>query len=416
MRILYINTVDVAGGAAVVMQRLMQGLHRKYQTENLLLVKDKQADDPYIKPVLTNRAAVLTEKAIDRVSRQLGLLYQFFPFSSASILKAATEFRPHVINLHNSHGGYFATPLLYRLSQVAPVVWTLHDMWSFTGNAAHTFGNTSWRTLQNDRALTRIPPSIGINTGAYLLRQKKRIYQKSNLSIVTPSRWLYDLAVQSPVFAGKAIHHIYNGVETSIYNPEGKEAARRRLNLPAGEPVIIFMSHFLHKNNPWKGGADLLEILRAMNRLATKKITLLMLGEGKLEELNELSNLNILYRGYVHGDAAVSECLRAADLFIYPTRADNLPNVLVEAIACGTPCITFDIGGNKEIVQHEVNGIVVKPFDIAGFAEAATALLYNKTRLAAFAEQCTTIARNYFLLDDMIEKYYALFQQVQKKQ
>lgn len=412
MRILFINTTDIAGGAAVVMQRLMHGLETQYATENSLLVKQQQGKDPVTKKILDSKSQIITEKIIDRVSRPLGLLYQSFPFSSRSILNAARNFRPDIINLHNSHGGYFAVPLLPGLSKIAPIVWTLHDMWSFTGNAAHTFGNNSWKQMKNDAVLTKIPPAIGINTGGFLLRQKKNLYGRSSLTIVTPSRWLKELAIQSPVFSGKEIHHIYNGVDTSVFKPADKKQVRKDMGIDPDAPVIIFISHFLGNNNPWKGGNDLLQILARINSMTSKKITLLMLGEGSHPELTNFTNLNIVYKGYLHGDAAVSECLNAADLFIYPTRADNLPNVLVESIACGVPCITFNIGGNPEIVRHGFNGQIIEPFNIGEFASETTRLLDDAGKRAIYADNCLEVTRENFLLKNMTEAYYNLFEKI----
>jgi glycosyltransferase involved in cell wall biosynthesis len=411
MRILYINTTDLAGGAAVVMQRLIRGLHQQYCTEHLLLVKDKRGDADTTKAVLTSKFEIYSEKIIDRISRKIGLLYQSFPFSSRRILAAAKAFRPDVINLHNTHGAYFATPLLEPLSKMAPIVWTLHDMWSFSANASHTFGNMSWKELKNDASLTKIPPSIGINTGAWLLRQKKKIYGQSALSIVTPSKWLYDLAKQSPVFEGKTVHHVYNGIDPQVFFPADKKAIKQKLNLDPDSPVIIFISHFLTRNNPWKGGNDLLEILARINRQTTKKITLLMLGEGTHQDLAGLTNLNIVYTGYLRGEEAVRDRLQAADLFIYPTRADNLPNVLVESIACGTPGITFNIGGNAEIIKHNYNGIIIPPFDFDAFAAEVIALLNDGNRRALLSANCATHVQENFLQSTMIREYYRIFEE-----
>lgn len=409
MRILYINTTDIAGGAAVVMQRLIRGLAEQYATEHLILVRDKQGKAATTKTILTSIFEKNTEKIIDRITRPLGLLYQYFPFSSKRILAAAKAYKPDVINIHNTHGGYFATPLIAKLSQIAPVVWTLHDMWSFTGNASHTFGNMSWKEMKNDPELKKIPPSIGINTGAFLLSQKKRVYSNARLSIVTPSKWLHDLAIQSPVFSGKNIYQVYNGIDPQHFLPGNKSAIRQKLKIAADAPVIIFMSHFLTRNNPWKGGNDLMEILSRINKKATRKITLLMLGEGTHQDLANFTNLNIIYTGYLHGDAAIRERLQAADLFIYPTRADNLPNVLVESIACGTPGITFNIGGNAEIVRHDFNGIIIKPFDFDAFASEALALLNDEQKLSQFSANCLQVTQENFLLNKMVNEYYSIF-------
>jgi glycosyltransferase involved in cell wall biosynthesis len=414
MRILFINTTDTAGGAAVVMQRLLLGLGQQYGTEHMILVRNKKSNAANTHAILHNRFEINTEKILDHITRPLGLLYQFFPFSSRRLLAAARSFKPDVINLHNTHGGYFATPLLEQLSAIAPVVWTLHDMWSFTGNASHTFGNMSWKELKNDAALKKIPPSIGINTGAFLLRQKKRVYGRSELSIVTPSKWLFNLAAQSPVFSGKKIYQVYNGIDPRVFFPGNKQEARKKLNIVPGEPVIIFISHFLTRNNPWKGGRDLLEILGRINEVAGRKITLLMLGEGTHSDLATFSNLDIVYTGYVHNDADLRDCLQAADLFIYPTRADNLPNVLVESVACGTPCITFDIGGSTEIVRHDFNGLIIEPFNFNKFAADALALLGDEKRLAQFSSNCLSVTRENFLLPKMVDAYYGIFKTISR--
>ena len=106
------------------------------------------------------------------------------------------------------------------------------------------------------------------------------------------------------------------------------------------------------------------------------------------------------------------KCLSAADLFIYPTRADNLANVLIESIACGTPCITFDIGGNNEIIKHNFNGLIIPPFDFDKFATSTLALLNDKVRLIEYSTNCLSIVRNYFRLNTMVKSYYDLFQKI----
>jgi glycosyltransferase involved in cell wall biosynthesis len=287
-------------------------------------------------------------------------------------------------------------------------------MWSFTGNASHTFGNESWKHLRNDRALTKIPPSIGINTGAWLLRQKKKIYGQANLTLVTPSYWLQGLARQSPVFEGKNIYQVFNGLDTSVFKPGDKQAAKIKLGLPPDRKTILFSSHFLTVNNPWKGGTDLLEILRRLDALATERISFLALGEGRLDDhkTQSLGNLDIHYMGYVSSETTMADCLSAADIFIYPTRADNLPNVLVESIACGTPAISFDIGGCGEIITHHYNGLLIRPFDHEAFAASIWALLEDGQKRASFGINGVTRAKENFQLSSMAGQYYTIFQKI----
>jgi len=145
---------------------------------------------------------------------------------------------------------------------------------------------------------------------------------------------------------------------------------------------------------------------------AGEKINLLILGEGKPEELDSLSNFNIFYKGYIRDEEMMVDCLNAADLFIYPTRADNLPNVLIESIACGTPCITFDIGGNSEIIKNGYNGLIIQPFNFDAFSENTIALLKNEEQLASFSTNCLSVTRQSFLIASMAEKYYQLFKEL----
>jgi glycosyltransferase involved in cell wall biosynthesis len=414
MKVLYLNTTDVSGGAAVIVQRLMRTLESNYMVESRMLVRNKFSDNHNTAALLSGRFSIITEKILDRITRRVGLLYQTFPFSSKNLIKLANDFHPDVISLHNTHGGYFAIPLLEKLSAIAPVVWTLHDMWSFSGNASHTFGNTSWKILQNDKELKSIPPSIGLNTGAYLLRQKRRIYAKSNLTIITPSYWLKSLAQQSPVFEGKTIHHVLNGIDLNVYKPGDKKQARTALGVPTEGPTVIFSSHILDKNNPWKGGTDLLQILRKLNDRTTDPVNFLVLGEGKFAELDEFSNFRIFRKGYIKDEKLMIQCLQAADLFIYPTRADNLPNVLIEAVACGTPCITFDIGGNSEIIKDGYNGIIIAPFDFDLFAAKTTDLLTHPLKLSAFSSNCAKSSLQ-FDLKLMANSYISIFRAVSSK-
>lgn len=415
MRVLFINTTDVSGGAAIVACRLMKGLQQYHQVESFYMVRYKRGESPATRTSISSVFEKLAERSIDKLTGFLGLQYLFFPFSSARILAYARKVKPDVISLHNTHGGYFSTPLLTRLSRIAPIAWTLHDMWSFTGNAAHTFGNTSWKDMKNDASLRRIHPRIGINTGSALLRLKKRIYSGSDITIITPSRWLKELAQQSPVFQGKKIFHIYNGVAESVFHKKDKALCRQQLGLPPGGRVLMFSAEHISLRNTWKGGGMLLEILKRINDQAEEEINLLILGSGDMKEIHAFQQFRIFHKGYVHSEETMADCLNAADVFIYPTRADNLPNVLVEAISCGTPCVSFDIGGCAEIIEEGRNGHIIPPFQFDSFAAKTMSLLNSKEKLSEFSTQCLKIWAEKFRMKDMADKYFQVFSVLQSK-
>jgi len=407
MRVLFINTNDKRGGAAIAANRLKHVLVRDYQAECFSLVAYGDKDASGIYP-LRNKATQKAERALDIVSSKVGLQYQFFPFSSLAIRAGIRRLKPDVISLHNTHGGYFETSLLKSISRQAPVVWTLHDMWSFTGNAAHTFGDESWAEMKNAGHLTKIYPAIGLNTGSFLLRQKSRIYRQSDLAVVTPSQWLYRLARKSPVFSGKEIRHIHNGVDLTIFRPYDKAEVRATLNIPADGRVLMFSGETL-KDNLWKGGEHLIEVLKTIGARGKGPIHAIITGAREDQALTGLQDFTIHATGYIDGEQAMARYLAAADVFLYPTRADNLPNVLIEAIACGTPCVSFDIGGCKEIVQHGVNGVVIEPFKLGDMAEAVLALLYDDERRKAYSTEARRFAEKEFSVDQMARSYHDLF-------
>lgn len=407
MRVLCINTADVKGGAAIVANRLRYTLEKEHAVQCLSLAGKKTQDNDL---VLQTRGPFgeWIEKIIDRATRLLGLQYQFFPFSSSTILATIKNFKPDVIHLHNTHGGYFQTDLLEKISTYAPVVWTLHDMWSFSGNAAHTFNDLSWRTLQNSNHLTKIYPSIEINTGAWLLKQKKSIYKKSNITLVTPSRWLEKIAKESPVFEDKEVLHINNGIDLNVFRPIPKAALRKSLGLPVDEPVIMFSAEFM-KNNPWKGGVDLFTILSLVNENTQTKIHMVVTGEGEINWENSFSNLVIHKKGYIGSEELMAHYLSACDIFLYPTRADNLPNSLIEAIGCGTPCVTFDVGGCPEIIVDNVNGRVISKNNYSAAAQAVLDLLLDPEKLQKFSINARSYAEENFSLHAMGQSYHTLF-------
>ena len=410
MKILTINTSDIRGGAAIAAYRLLKGLERYHGVENHLLVGGKVSSDPRVIWTRQSRAQHYFEFGLDILTNAIGLQYQFFPFSSRTIMRKAAEIRPDLIYLRNLHGGYFALPLLRKLSKIAPLVWTLSDMWSFTGNCAHAFDDDSWKHMRGCRNY-KVYPAIGINTGRWLLRRKMRVYRRSDIHLVCPSKWLHGLARQSPVFSGKEIVQIYNGFDLEVFRPKDRAACRKVLGIPENAKAVMFCADSL-ANNVWKGGPELLAALERINSAAKEKVHLLLVGAGDIWELNRFGNLVAHHAGSLQSDTLMAACYSAADLFIYPTRADNLPNVLIEAIACGTPCVTFDVGGCAEIVQDGVTGWVIAPGDACGLAEKTLHTLEDAVLLEKMSRAARADAEKRFSLERMCAEYHEYFVKV----
>lgn len=410
MKILFINKYDITGGAGVAAFRLHKALAAKYSTEDLFLVGIKNSDFPNVIPTRKPGFQNFTERGLNFIFNQFGLQYKFHPFSTKTILKTAKEFSPDIISLHNAHGGYFKTSLLIELSKIAPIVWTLHDMWAFTANAAHTFGDESWKQMISGKNENKLFPQIGLNTGNWLLKEKKRIYSNSNLTIVTPSKWLCELAKQSPVFSGKKIFHIPNGIDTNIFHPRDKSEIRRELKIQADSKVLIFGAEKVTSGN-YKGGSSLISILKNLDDKLEEKIHLIIFGKSDLKSHFESKNFVVHETGYIYDEETLAKYLSAADIFIYPTKADNLPNALIEASACGLPSITYDVGGCSEIILNGKNGFLIPLFNEKLFVEKIIETLKDNS-WDKLKNSCLKIAEEKFNSFSMSDSYFNLFEKL----
>ncbi|MCE5336497.1 MAG: glycosyltransferase [Desulfobacteraceae bacterium] len=410
MKILFINSIDIVGGAAIAAWRIASGLEKHCGTENHFLVATKKSNFANVHQVIPpGKIPRLIDSYMDGFASRLGLQYLWIPFTSRRIFSLASRIRPDVISLHNIHGGFFPMPLLSRLSEIAPIVWTLHDMWGFTRNAAYTNGNYAWMRMRSFEGEKDLYPEIGLDTGSLLLHFKKHVYAKSRLVIVSPSRWLCSLAKAAPLFEGKDKFHIPNGIDTELFRPIGKAEARTRLGIPPEGRYFIFDTSWIH-SVPRKGGKSLIEILQQVNAGATGTVKCLVLGSELPAELRDLPRLEFHIRGYVDTEADMAVYYNAADLLIFPSQDDNLPNVLVESICCGTPCVAFEVGGVRDIIHDGVSGYCLPPFNTKAFAAKVLDLMEGGPGVANLFESSRAFAVSQFDSHRISEMYLELFQ------
>lgn len=407
MKILFINISDIKGGSAIVAYRLGKTLESQFNTNNLFLVRSKYSNNKNVIQTRKNYFEEKIEWACNIFFNIIGLQYKFLPFSPKRIIKTANEFKPDVISLHNPIGGYFRIDDLIQLTKIAPVVWTLHDMWAFTGNASHTFGNQNWKELKVGPKEWKIYPWIFLRTGKWLLKEKKKIYQKSNFCVVVPSRWMLEQAKQSPVFSDKNITLIHHGLNLDQFHRCEKNIARKELGINANSKVIMFSAEKL-KGNIFKAGNDLIDILSNLNDKLSERIKLIVVG-GDIQQINKFANIQIIYTGYLKDEKKIIQCYSASDVFIYPTKADSFGLVLLESIACGTPCVTFNIGGCRDIILDGVSGYTVEPFNIEEFVNKVLKLLNDDNHRHNLSKLSRKFAEENFSIQNMASKYCQVF-------
>jgi len=415
MKILVINSNDLRGGASIAARRILKALTLNYDVNQLFVVGNRKSNDDKIICTRKNKFEEFSELLIHLVTSFWGLQQQWFPFSKKRLLKIVKQFNPDLIHIHNTHGlsSCVETGLLPELSKFSPIVWTLHDMWSFTGNASHS-NDSNWKFLKQGKGDNFRYPQIFLNNGTWLLKQKKAIYEKSDITFICPSMWLTNLALQSPALKGKRIINIRNGIDLTIFKPLDKVTLRKKFGIENNERVILFLANSLRDKQ--KGGKELYDILSKINTINLDNIVIVLIGGGKIKSLAKYSNFRIIQLPYQQNEINVSEIYNIADILIYPSKVDTLPFVLIEAIACGLPCISFNIGGCGEIILDNSNGYLIPPFNTQLFVEKVIYCLENPYVLKQFSINGRIYAEQNFDIKSCADNYFGIFQDILSRQ
>ena len=323
-----------------------------------MLVGRRLSDDRDIRSIKRSDAWRAADRVTGSLFDRASLQYVLYP-SSFAVLRDPWFREADVVQLHNLHGSYFSYSALPWLTRRKPTVWLLHDMWPFTGHVAYSYDCERWRHGCGTCPYLREYPALARDTTAVLWRLKRNVYARSRFTIVTPSRWLRDLAVGSPLLAGHDILVISNGVDVDRFRPRPREEARAELGLSPEKALLLVSAADLGDR---RKGMDLLAA--ALERLGDLDFELLVAG-ARAPELPRRARL----LGEVAEPGRMALAYAAADLFVLPTRAENHSAGAIESLACATPCVSFRIGGMPEIVRHLETGDLAEPQDAAGLAE-----------------------------------------------
>ncbi|MBH8571520.1 glycosyltransferase family 4 protein [Nostocaceae cyanobacterium CENA369] len=405
MKITHINQSDIEGGAAIAGYRLHQGLLAQGIDSRLLVGKATTSSDR----VASIQRKQRIEKQLFRVTGHLGLNYVNL-ISSFDIPKHSFYQNADILNFHNLHTGYgyFNYLAISALTKNKPAVFTLHDMWSFTGHCAYSYDCERWKIGCGKCPYPATYPKIQRDNTRLEWKLKNWIYSHSNLSIVTLSNWLTK-QVKESILNSFNIYHIPNGIDTQAYKPLDPEQCRSVLGIPKHKRVIMFGAENLKDTR--KGGDLLLKSLQNLPESLKSETILINFGKGG-ESISNAVGIQNLNLGYVSSDRLKSIAYSAADLFIFPTRADNLPLVLQESMACGTPMVSFKIGGVPDLVRHGITGYLATPEDADDFCSQIVELLEDQSLRDRMSQNCREITIQEYSLELQAKRYIALYQRI----
>lgn len=244
-----------------------------------------------------------------------------------------------------------------------PVVWTLHDMNAFTGGCHYSVGCDKYRRACGACHLLGSGREEDISREYF--ETKRRAYERLGVICVTPSKWLGECAGASALFGGFERRVIPYGLPTDVFQPFDKAAVRRELGVPEDAKVVLFGAASVH--NRRKGFRYLLDALEDLAAKGAQNVVLAVFGEfgGDQPRLP----FPVIPAGYVTEEAQLAFLFSMADVYVLPSVEDNLPNVVLESLACGTPVVGFDIGGIPDMVEHRSTGWLVERGDVRGLAD-----------------------------------------------
>jgi glycosyltransferase involved in cell wall biosynthesis len=416
MKVLLLSSSDIGGGAARSAYRLHQGL-QDINVDTEMLVQSKSSDD--FKVIAQNTKL---EKGFAKLRPTIDALpLQFYPqrdrtvFSPqwlpSSLVTKVAQACPEVINLHWICNGFLPIDAVRKFKQ--PLVWTLHDMWAFTGGCHYSYDCN--RYLNSCGTCPQLHSKNEWDLSRWTWQRKKKNWQELNPHIVTPSNWLATCARASSLFASSSIEVIPYGLNLEVYKPIEKQFARRLLNLPSNIKLVLFGA--MSATSDRRKGFHLLQpALQKLSQTVSQQqwqdqLEIVIMGASQPITPLDLG-FKSRYLGKLSDDLALALVYSAADMFVAPSTQDNLANTVLEAIACGLPVVAFDIGGMSDMIEHRLNGYLAKPFDTDDLAMGISWILEDSDRLQKLSHRAREKAEQEFSQELQAKRYLSLFEAI----
>lgn len=369
-RIVSLSTEERHGGAARAASRIHSG-YREQGCQVTMYVQRRQSTEP---DVIATGSGVAARWRSIRDRWRLWIGGRRHALFSACAAGGCDPRHPAIgsaeaVHLHWVANGFVGVGQVARFP--APVVWTLHDMWAFTGGCFYSGG---CRRFEGSCGFC---PILGSRRDADWSRAihatKVQEWEGSRFAVVTPSHWLGEEARRSSLLGLRRIQVIANGLDLKLFRPGDRERARGHLGISLESKVLVF-SAMSASSDPRKGFDRLLQVLARLLRTHGDVVMLVMGADGPGDDdAPVLANCRFL--GTLDDEADIVQAYVAADLQLFPSRCDNLSNALVEAAACGCPSVAFDVGGNRDVVVDGISGRLVMDDDVDAMADAAAGLL-----------------------------------------
>lgn len=421
MKVTLINTSDAGGGAPAACLRLLKALVSQ-KVDARLLVQYKKTNDERVTGIVNNR--------ISKLKAQLNFLRERIPFlvfhekdksvrfafstanAGTSIINQPLVKDAEILHLHWTNSGFLSIADLQELVNTGkPIVWTLHDMWAFTGGCHYSGTCQNFMRECGNCPFLRDAGDNDLSHKGWL-RKAALFAGAKNITFVTCSQWLAGVAKQSSLIKDFRIEAIPNPIDINIFSPKDKVAARQRRGIDPSAKMILFGAANI--NDRRKGISYLVEALNILKSQHPEgKTEVVIFGKNKHFDVTQLP-FKVHELSLITSQEELAEIYSMADVFVTPSLEDNLPNTIMEALACGTPVVAFNTGGIPEMVDHRQNGYLAQFRSAADMANGLHEILNtaDTANLAANARQ--KVLGNY-TNENVARQYNNLYQSIINK-
>lgn len=401
MKVVHVLTIDI-GGAAVACKRLNQAIINE-GVDSDILVLDKKTSSDNISSYFNNKIYLYLWKIIRRVARKvwqltLALKDDYYSFNRIGLplYKKILVRQADIIHIHWINDGFVSLAEIEKLLLSGKkIVFTMHDMWNFTGGCHYT-----------DECIKYTGDCLSCKySSKESVKQqkiKKRIFSyKKNLRLVGCSNWIVSCAKVSKIISenGNEVRTIPNCIDFSIFRPRKNNILREKYNISSHKKIILFgaMNSLSDKRKGYE------HIVKSLKLLDPEKFEIVVFGN-KGNGDKKIGGFEPVYLG-MKKEIELPDIYSSANVFLAPSMQENLANTVMESLACGTPVVAFDIGGMPDMIVHKTNGYLATPFDEKDFAVGINYVVDS----IVYEESCFEFLQMNFGYSKVAKQYIELY-------
>lgn len=414
MKILHLSTHDTNGGAARATYRLHKGLQNTGLDSQMLVQEKFSSDRTVIAPKIRLFQGIAKTKLtfetlplkFYRNRSQSTFFSQWLP---DRVVPQAAKINPDIINLHWISAAFMQIESIAKLKQ--PLIWTLHDMWVFTGGC-HVARDCQ-RYTQSCGACPQLNSNKDWDLSRWIHNRKTKAWQNlinsNKLTLIAPSNWIGECAKSSSLFKNSRVEVIPHGLNTQKYRPIKQTIAREILNLPQDKKLILFGA--IEATSDRNKGFHLLQpALQQLSQSGWKDNTeVVIFGASQPENPPQLG-FRTHYLGHLYDDTSLAAVYSAADVMLIPSLQESFGQTATESLACGTPVVAFNATGLQDIISHQECGYLAKPYDVDDFAKGIVWVLEDSQRQEKLSFYAREKAEREFSIELQSKRYSKLYE------